>query len=79
MTTLFLDSAKKQLVMTGNQEEKFYSYGSLIVIKKSNKVSLTNLYDYSKTTMKYLNKFLGTSSISEVRKNIKSGNYSLME
>ena len=60
----------------------FQSYDSVIalVINKGGifeKTLLSEHYDYSKTTMKYLCKFLGLDSISQVRNRLKSGKYSL--
>ena len=47
----------------GNIKYEFYSYGTLIATyysdcKGKQKIELTSLYDYSKTTSKYLKVFL---------------------
>ncbi len=66
----------------GNAIEVFQSYDSIIAIKTylhSGSVKITldkGTWDYSKTTGKYRNEFLG-EGIAETRKKIKSGEYSM--
>ena len=55
----------------------FQSYNSIIAKKWHNgKIELSEHYDYSMTTKKYLNLFLGIN-ISEVRSKIESGEISI--
>lgn len=55
----------------------FQSYTSNIVFKTEHRVYLDSIYwDYSTTTGKYRNQFLG-ESIAETRAKIKSGEYKL--
>lgn len=56
----------------------FQSYSTMIACKMygTNKVYLSNSWDYSNTTMKYLKDFLGTTaSAKEIRNRIKEGEY----
>jgi len=57
----------------------FQSYGSLICMRDSNgKIFLNeNKWDYSRTTGKYRNRWLG-EDIAETRKKIKLGIYKLV-
>lgn len=56
----------------------FQSYRTLIAFAPyiGKKVLDINDWDYSRTTMKYLNEFLG-HNVAETRKRIKSGEYKL--
>ena len=55
-----LDDYYKHLVVTIGDTQAFYSYNSLIAYKLPNgKIVLTNYWDYSKTTTKYLSQYLG--------------------
>ena len=57
----------------------FQSYNSIIakIDRRTNKITLDKYYwDYSRTTGKYRNQFLG-EGIAETRKKIKSGEYKL--
>lgn len=55
-----LDDYYKHLVVTIGDTQAFYSYDSLIAYKLPNgKIVLTNYWDYSKTTTKYLSQYLG--------------------
>lgn len=58
----------------------FVSYGSYIAFKHHNgKIFLDSYYwDYSATTGKYRNQFLG-ENIAETRKNINNGIYKLCD
>lgn len=49
--------ANNQVIVITEQGEMFFSYGRLIGIKKDDdddELYLTNLWDYSRTTLKYL-------------------------
>ena len=71
--------AKNQFVIKDNAGNTFFqSYTSLIAKKtKSGKIYLDRrTWDYSQTTGKYRNKFLG-EGIATTRKKIDSGKYKL--
>ena len=64
-----------------NMAEYFQSYESIIVKKclKEDKIYLDDYYwDYSRTTGKYRNEYLGENT-AETRKKIKSGEYILAD
>jgi hypothetical protein len=74
-----------QFIITDNDKEIFQSYDSVIAIKvrscESNKlfIFLDEYYwDYSRTTGKYRNQFLG-EGITETRKKIETGEYILKD
>lgn len=50
----------------------FQSYKSIVALKHDGKISLSNHWDYSKTTIKHLSKWLNMNS-KEIRTNIKNG------
>tara|TARA_E500000081_G_scaffold62922_1_gene65249 strand:- start:1046 stop:1363 length:318 start_codon:yes stop_codon:yes gene_type:complete len=63
-----------------NKVKYFQSYNAIIVKKclKEDKIYLDNYYwDYSRTTTKYRNQYLGENT-AETRKKIKSGEYILI-
>lgn len=67
--------AKNQVIMQCGENTIFQSYNSVIAVKDiNNVVHLSEHYDYSNTTMKYLKKFLGHGA-AETRKHIESGKY----
>lgn len=50
---------KNQIVLEEDNKYEFYSYWTLIAVyKKWENLYLTDSRDYSRTTMKYLNKFI---------------------
>jgi len=55
----------------------FQSYSSIIAIRYKGTIYLTDKYDYSVTTMKYLKQFLG-HGIKETRELLESGSYKLL-
>ena len=58
----------------------FQSYDSIIAKDNGLNMYLDRKYwDYSRTTLKYLNQFLGTSSEKEIQERIKSGEYILTD
>ena len=66
-----------QFIITDNGDEYFQSYRSIIAKRSEGKIYLDDYYwDYSKTTGKYRNEFLG-EGIAETRKKIASGEYIL--
>ena len=72
-----LDDYYKHLVVTIGDAQAFYSYGSLIAYKLPNqKIVLTNYWDYSKSTTKYLSQYLGRNK-QEIRQAIADFTYIL--
>lgn len=66
-----------QFIIETPQAEYFQSYKSIIVKKQNGEITLDErFWDYSRTTGKYRNSYLG-ETISETRKKIKSGEYKL--
>ena len=67
-----------QFIIYTPEGRYFQSYNSIIAfISNDNRVTLDDYYwDYSRTTGKYRNEFLG-EYIAETRKKIKSGEYKL--
>ena len=76
------DTVKNQFIITVNTKkgvkEIFQSYNTVIaVIDEKRQVWLDErMWDYSTTTSKYRNQFLGENT-AETRKKIKSGEYKL--
>lgn len=71
-------SEKAQEIIT-TEGDFLYSYGTLIAGIIKGKVYLNeNYWDYSSTTGKHRNQFLG-EGIAETRKKIKSGEYQFFE
>jgi len=56
----------------------FKSYDSIIAVKMKGQVYLTDAWDYSTTTGKYRNQFLG-EGVQETREKIKNGTYKMLE
>ena len=68
-----------QFIITDNGDEYFQSYKSIIAKRSKGKIYLDDYYwDYSVTTGKYRNEFLG-EGIAETRKKIASGEYILTD
>ena len=68
-----------QFIIDSKNKEAFQSYDSIIAVrnKKTDNITLDSYYwDYSVTTGKYRNQFLG-EGIAETRKKIKNGIYKL--
>lgn len=63
-----------QFLVYGNDWELFQSYSSPIALKKGGKVYLFKDWEYSTTTAKYRNQFLGEDK-KETMKKLKSGEY----
>lgn len=55
----------------------FYSYNTLIAERKGDKVYLTDKWDYSATTLRYLCQFLGVKSKKDIEQGIKEGKFIL--
>ena len=72
-----LDDHSKHIVVTIGDLQAFYSYESLIAYTLPNeKVVLTNYWDYSKSTTKYLSQYLGRTK-QEIRQAIADFTYIL--
>lgn len=68
-----------QFILYGNDFTAFQSYDSIIVKRQNGKIYLDeNYWDYSATTGKYRNQFLGETK-RETEKKIKSGEYILTD
>jgi hypothetical protein len=68
---------KNQFIITSDKGEMFQSYDSPICLVDNNKeVHLSDHWDYSRTTMKYLGRFLGMDS-KEIRASVKSGEFKM--
>ena len=68
-----------QFIVHTNEYDYFQSYNSVIAKRGKGKVVLDEHYwDYSVTTGKYRNEFLG-EGIAETRKKIASGEYELAD
>ncbi|QCQ61898.1 hypothetical protein Barba19A_gp058 [Rheinheimera phage vB_RspM_Barba19A] len=69
--------ANNQNVLATDKGHLFVSYGSVIAFKPYNgdTPTVTDKWDYSQTTLKYLKQFLGCSlSKAQLADRIKSGN-----
>ena len=59
-------------------ETWFQSYSTVIAkVDKTGRTWLDPQWDYSKTTMKYLGRFLGGYTAKEIRAEIKAGHYQI--
>ena len=77
MTSARGNAVPNQFIITDNGDEYFQSYRSIIAKRSKGKIYLDDYYwDYSVTTGKYRNEFLG-EGIAETRKKIASGEYVL--
>lgn len=70
--------AKNQFLLTDNEGNTYFqSYSSVIAKDEKGKITLDrDKWDYSKTTGKYRNLFLGETK-AETEKKIKAGIYAL--
>ncbi len=68
---------KNQFIITTDDATFFQSYQSIIVKRKGGQITLDrDKWDYSETTGKYRNLFLGETK-AETEKKIKAGIYAL--
>jgi hypothetical protein len=68
-----------QFVISDNGANYFQSYNSIIVKRSNGKIELDSYYwNYSRTTSKYRNIFLGETT-KETQKKIDSGEYLLSD
>jgi len=66
-----------QFIITDGNKTTFQSYSSVIAVNDNGAITLDeNTWDYSTTTGKYRNQFLG-EGIAETRRKIKAGVYKL--
>ena len=78
MTSTRGNKVANQFIINHNGAEYFQSYKSIIAKKSQGKIYLDEYYwDYSRTTCKYRNEFLG-EYIEQTRNKIKEGEYKLM-
>ncbi len=73
-------TVKNQFLITDDDfGETFQSYDSVIAVRRGGKVTLDReKWDYSKTTGKYRNQFLGETK-AETERKINSGEYELAD
>ena len=77
MTSSKGNAVPNQFIIIDKGKEYFQSYNSIIAVKEKGQVKLDSyLWDYSVTTGKYRNDFLG-EGIADTRKKIKDGTYKL--
>lgn len=69
---------KNQFILSGYGFEALQSYQSIIVLHTKGETYIGKDWDYSNTTGKYRNRFLGESK-NETLKKIKSGKYKLAD
>ena len=68
-----------QIVVAENNKKTFFSYGvKIATIENGNVILDAAKWDYSKTTGKYRNQFLGEKK-AETQKKINSGEYKLAD
>jgi hypothetical protein len=68
-----------QFIIYTIEGEYFQSYDSIIAFNNNGKITLDDYYwDYSRTTSKYRNEFLGEGT-AETRAKIESGEYILAD
>lgn len=67
------DAVKNQVEISMDNGTVFQSYSSTIAIKHKGVVYLTNDFDYSVTTSKYLKQFCGKSA-KEIKTELKNKN-----
>jgi len=79
MTSARGNTIANQFIINDKGEEYFQSYESIIAKKSQGKIYLDEYFwDYSVTTGKYRNEFLG-EGIADTRKKIASGEYILTD
>ena len=72
------DVPNQFIMEADNGNRYFQSYTTLIAKMSQGEIVLDkNNWDYSRTTLKYLNQFLGVKSKKEIEKRIESGEYKL--
>ena len=80
METRTGNAAANQFIIETEDGTYFKSYATIIALKKNGQVYLDkDSWDYSRTTLKYLHQFLGTSSKKEILFRINAGRYLLKD
>ena len=80
METRTGNAAANQFIIETEDGIYFQSYATIIALKKNGQVYLDkDSWDYSRTTLKYLHQFLGTSAKKEVLSRIDAGRYLLKD
>jgi len=74
MQVLKTGNANHKVIIHG-EKEFFTSYQSVIAVKYKGKISLSEHWDYSRTTVKHLVNYLGLKDSKELRKLIKEGKF----
>lgn len=82
MSVRIVNLANNQVVVHGSTTSTFTSYGTLIVVNdfEAGKTYLTDAWDYSATTTRYLAEFLGIQgkgAKAEITKRLADGRYIL--
>ena len=74
------NAVPNQFLITIGDCVYFQSYQTVIAKKNENtrKVTLCEDWNYSRTTLKYLNKFLGDTK-ADIKKRIEEGKYKIVE
>jgi hypothetical protein len=75
------DGVVNQFIITGHDDsgimtETFQSYQTVIAERRAGRVTLDPNWNYSRTTQKYLNRFLNSSK-AEIEKRIESREYTV--
>lgn len=79
MTSSRGNKIANQFIITDGNKEYFQSYNTIIAVNNGGKITLDkNSWDYSVTTGKYRNQFLGETK-KETEAKIKSGEYKLAD
>jgi hypothetical protein len=68
-----------QVVVSTDDGHYLVSYGKVVAAKGVDGVYLSRHWDYSRTTSKFVVRFLGCENSKEVREHIKSGRYKVVE
>lgn len=70
------NAVKNQFILNTKKGIGFQSYESLIAFKADDNIYLSDKWDYSATTLKYLKAFLGiTDSKKQIQSDIEKGIY----
>lgn len=73
------NTVPNQFVISTNEREVFQSYDTQVAMIKDGVVFLTDSWDYSNTTLKYLKQFLHTTaSKKEIQRRIDTGEYKMI-
>lgn len=73
-----LNTIPNQYILNFEKGTVFQSYDSVICVKTNGKIYLTSKWDYSKTTGKYRNQFLG-ENMQITQDKIKKNEYIILE